>query len=212
MNEPKTTPAPPPEHATSYAGSPVTPPSTTLPPKPLPGPVAGVGAQGSPQTRSAPGLPPPVRGYGAPRVPSAFAHAPPMAHPPSPPGPTFTGGMLASLPQTAAVVTLDPKTRAPVVLTSHSTSPALPRMSSAADPVPRAPAPPRPKLPAAPAAKALPPAPKASPLAGPLMLPSHPLATHPPRSPAEQADVLKAHAARQAAIVAARIAVVAARK
>jgi hypothetical protein len=133
MTDAPTTPAPPPVHdATTLANVPA----------PLPGPVVGVGAQGSPRTRTEPGLPPPVRGYAAPRVPSGFAHAPPMAHPPSPPGPSFVGGALASLPQTAAVVTLDPKTRAPVVLRSHSVSPALPRMSSAADPIPRPPAPP----------------------------------------------------------------------
>jgi|HubBroStandDraft_3_1064219.scaffolds.fasta_scaffold02192_3 hypothetical protein len=165
MTDAPTTPAPPPVHdATTLANAPA----------PLPGPVVGVGAQGSPRTRTEPGLPPPVRGYAAPRVPSGFAHAPPMAHPPSPPGPSFVGGALASLPQTAAVVTLDPKTRAPVVLRSHSVSPALPRMSSAADPIPRPPAPRAAALVGNPTPKALPLAPPVSPLAFPLMAHNNP--------------------------------------
>lgn len=175
--------------------SPAQEPAMTAPPAPLAQPPVGVGAQGTPQNPRAPGLPPALTGASSPRVPSGFAHAPVMAHPPSPPGPSFAGGALGSPPPTSAVVTAG-KNREPVILNSHGVSPPLPRMSAQADPAPRA-APPA--FPARPVAPKLPPvAPRPSPLAGALQRPLAPAG-----KPQTFSEVLRAHDARQAAIRAA---------
>jgi hypothetical protein len=98
-----------------------------------------------------------------------------MAHPPSPPGPSFVGGALAALPPTSAIVIQDPKTKAPMVLESRSAPTySLPRLSNAADPNQRPLAPRTALVLDNPPKRPLAPPPPVSPLALPIMARNNP--------------------------------------